>query len=178
MAATPSASAEPIDISFLQAIVNFAKTSSSRSNRPSGCTTFSPNLDYNIYGLLPASTVLTDSYSTADNAVLVGAFTPTGHAWESQNIASDTTPPATPAALVVQTVNITEPAVRRNLVVTKVTFRSASLSWKLSTGIGGLGGIPCSARHLAGSYVHPRRCNGATLHRPVSTSLHHLLLRS
>jgi len=205
---------EPIDISFLQAIVNFAKYKQLAFISPFWVHYFFAYLDYNTYGSMPVNTILTDSDTAGSNAVLAGSFTATGHAWETQNIARDTTPPATPAAptastigttgvnlqwtpdydnvgvsayhlyrngsllsttsvplyydsglvsgatytykltatdasgnvsaisapLVVQTVNITPPSVPTNLVVTKVTSTSVSLTWKLSTGIGGVGG--------------------------------------
>jgi fibronectin type 3 domain-containing protein len=217
MARDPFSFWEPIDVSFLQAIVNFAKYKQLAFISPFWTTYFFSYLDYNIFGLLPVDTILSDSYSAASNAILAGAFTPTGHAWETQNIARDTTPPATPAApttsaigtttlnlqwapaidnvgvsayhlyrngsllnttslplyydnglvsgatytykltatdasgnvsamsapLVVQTINITPPSVPTNLVVTKVVPGvpgSITLSWKLSTGIGGVGG--------------------------------------
>jgi hypothetical protein len=98
MARDPFSFWEPIDISFLQAIVNFAKYKQLAFISPFWVGYFFAYLDYNTYDSLPVNTVLTDAESAVTNGVLAGAFTPTGHAWESQNIARDTTPPATPAA--------------------------------------------------------------------------------
>jgi hypothetical protein len=90
---------EPIDIAFLQAIVDFAKYKQLAFISPYWVHYFFAYLDYNTFGSLPLNTVLTDSYTAATNSLLVGALTPTGQAWKSQNISSpDTTPPATPAA--------------------------------------------------------------------------------
>jgi hypothetical protein len=89
---------EPNDISFLQAIINFANYKQLAFIAPFSVHYFFAYLDYNTYGLLPLATILKDSDSAATNAVQVGAFTPTGHAWETKNIPPDTTPPATPAA--------------------------------------------------------------------------------
>jgi hypothetical protein len=88
----------PIDTAFLQAIVNFAKYQQFAFISPFWVSYLFAYLDYDTYGSLALNTILTDSYSAASNANLIGAFTSTGHAWESQNIARDTTPPATPAA--------------------------------------------------------------------------------
>jgi hypothetical protein len=88
----------PIDTAFLQAIVNFAKYKQLAFISPFWTHYFFAYLDYNTYGSLALDTILTDSYTASTNANLVGAFTSTGHAWESQNIPADTTPPATPAA--------------------------------------------------------------------------------
>jgi chitodextrinase len=89
---------EPVDTSFLQAIVNFANYKQLSFISPYWVHYLFAYLDYNTYGSLSPSTVLTDSYTAATNANLAGAFTPTGLAWESMNIPPDTTPPATPAA--------------------------------------------------------------------------------
>ena len=102
---------EPVDISFLQAIVNFANYKQLAFVSPYWVHYFSAYLDYTTYGSLPLDTVLTNSYTAANNAVLAGEFTSTGHAWETQNIARDTTPPATPApptasAIGTSTINL------------------------------------------------------------------------
>jgi hypothetical protein len=102
---------EPADASFLQAIANFANYKQLAFVSPYWVHYFSAYLDYNTYGSLPPGTVLTDSYTAANNAVMAGAFTPTGLAWETQNIARDTTPPATPApptasAIGTSTINL------------------------------------------------------------------------
>jgi hypothetical protein len=88
----------PVDISFLQAIINFANYQQLAFISPYRSHYFFAYLDYNTYGSLPIATLLTDSYAATTAAVLSGTFTPTGHAWETRNIAPDTTPPATPAA--------------------------------------------------------------------------------
>jgi len=44
------------------------------------------------------------------------------------------------AALVVETVDTTPPSVPQNLTITNVTATSITLTWNLSTGIGGVGG--------------------------------------
>jgi hypothetical protein len=88
----------PLDTAFLQAVVNFANYKQIAFLSPFWVHYFFNYLDFNTYGSLSPSTVLTDSYVAATDAILVGAFTSTGHAWESQNIPPDTTPPATPAA--------------------------------------------------------------------------------
>ena len=98
---------EPIDISFLQAIVNFANYEHLAFISPFWVHYLFAYLDYNSYGSLPASTVLTDSYIAATNANFVGAFTSTGHAWETMNIPPDTTPPATPAAPTSSAIGLT-----------------------------------------------------------------------
>jgi hypothetical protein len=64
-------------------------------------------LDYGTYGALPANTILVDSYSASSSAVQLGAFSPTGHAWESMNIPPDTTPPATPSATIAYVIGQT-----------------------------------------------------------------------
>lgn len=204
----------PIDISFLQAVVNFAKYKQLAFLSPFWVDYFFAYLDYNTYGLLANDTIITDSYSAASNAISVGGFTSAGRAWETQNIPADKTPPATPAAptttaigptvinlawtadtdnvgvsaynlyrngtllsttsqllyydsglvpgesytyrltavdasgnvsgmsapLIVETIDTTPPSVPTNLVVTNVTAESISISWKLSTGIGGVEG--------------------------------------
>jgi hypothetical protein len=89
---------QPIDTAFLQAIVNFAKYKQLAFISPFWVHYFFVYLDYATYGSLPPATVLTDSYTAASDANLVGYYTLTGHAWETQNIPPDTTPPATPAA--------------------------------------------------------------------------------
>ncbi len=95
---------QPVDTSFLEAIVNFAQYKQLAFIGPYWVNYFFAYLDYNTYGSLPQSTVLTDSYAASGNAALVGAFTPTGHAWESMNIPPDTTAPATPAAPTAPTI--------------------------------------------------------------------------
>jgi hypothetical protein len=89
---------QPVDIAFLQAIVNFANSKQLAFISPYWVNYFFAYLDYNTYGSLPPNTVLTDSYAAAGSAWIMGAFTGTGTAWEQMNIPLDTTPPATPAA--------------------------------------------------------------------------------
>ena len=88
---------QPIDASFLQAVVNFANYKQLAFLSPFSVHYFFAYLDYSVYGLLAEATILRDSDSAATNAVLVGAFTPTGLAWETDNIPADTTLPSTPA---------------------------------------------------------------------------------
>jgi hypothetical protein len=97
----------PIDTAFLQAIVNFANYQQLAFISPYWVHYFFAYLDYNTYGSLTLNTLMTDSYTAATNANLVGAFTSTGHAWESQNIPPDTTPPATPAAPLAPVIGYT-----------------------------------------------------------------------
>jgi fibronectin type 3 domain-containing protein len=89
---------EPIDIAFLRAIVDFANYKQLAFVSPYWVHYFFAYLDYNTYGSMSEDEIMTNSYTAADSAVLAGAFTPTGHAWERQNIPRDTTPPAMPAA--------------------------------------------------------------------------------
>lgn len=89
---------EPVDTSFLQAIVNFANYKQLAFISPFWVHYFFAYLDYNTYGSLPSSMVLADSYTAAMNAYLAGGFMPTGLAWDSMNNPPDSTPPATPAA--------------------------------------------------------------------------------
>ena len=95
---------QPVDTSFLQAIVNFAQYKQLAFIAPYWANYLFAYLDYNTYGSLPQNTILTDAYTAAGNAILVGAFTPTGHAWENMNVPPDTTPPATPAAPTAPTI--------------------------------------------------------------------------
>jgi hypothetical protein len=97
----------PIDTSFLQATVNFANYEHLAFVSPFWVHYLFAYLDYNTYGSLPASTVLTDSYTIATDANFVGAFTSTGHAWETMNIPPDNTPPATPAAPTTSAIGLT-----------------------------------------------------------------------
>jgi hypothetical protein len=205
---------QPIDTSFLQAMVNFANYKQLAFIAPYWDRYWFSYLDYKTDGLLPVSTILTNASTAANNAVLVGGFTPAGRAWERANIPPDTTPPAPPAAptapvigttgfnlawtadadnvgvsayhlyrdgtllsttselvyydqglvsgqtytysimasdasgnhsavsapLVVQTIDINPPTVPTNLAVTKVTAKSITLNWTVSTGVGGVGG--------------------------------------
>jgi hypothetical protein len=89
---------QPVDIAFLQAIVNFANYKQLAFISPFWVHYFFVYLDYTTYGSLPPATVLADALTGASDANLVGYYTLTGHAWETQNIPPDTTPPATPAA--------------------------------------------------------------------------------
>ncbi|HTB20302.1 MAG TPA: hypothetical protein VK708_19395 [Bryobacteraceae bacterium] len=89
---------EPVDVAFLRAIVNFANYKQLAFVSPFWTRYFFSYLDYNTYGLLPLDTILSDASSISSTAVQAGDITPTGHAWERQNIPTDTTPPATPAA--------------------------------------------------------------------------------
>ena len=77
---------QPVDTSFLQAIVNFAQYKQLAFIAPYWANYLFAYLDYNTYGSLPQNTILTDAYTAAGNAILVGAFTPTGHAWENMNV--------------------------------------------------------------------------------------------
>jgi hypothetical protein len=95
---------QPVDTSFLEAIVNFAQYKQLTFIAPYWVNCFFAYLDYNTYGSLTQNTVLTDAYTASSNAILVGAFAPTGHAWESMNIPPDTTAPATPAAPTAPTI--------------------------------------------------------------------------
>jgi hypothetical protein len=88
----------PIDISFLQAIVNFANYKQLAFVSPYWVQYFFTYLDYSTYGSLPVNTLLPDLYTAADDAVMAGTFTPTGLAWQSMNGRSSSAPPATPAA--------------------------------------------------------------------------------
>jgi hypothetical protein len=99
----------PIDTAFLQAIVNFAKYQQLAFISPFWVDYFFNYLNYASVGSLAIDTIMTDSYTGASDAIMIGAFTSTGHAWEAQNIPADRIPPSTPAAptaLAVGTVGI------------------------------------------------------------------------
>jgi hypothetical protein len=124
---------QPVDTSFLQAVVNFAKYKQLAFIAPFWVHYFFAYLDYDTDGSLPINTILTDSYTAASNANLAGAFTPTGQAWESKNVPADTTPPATPAAPVAAvigstTINLTWPTDQDNVGVSAYSlYRNGSL---------------------------------------------------
>jgi len=205
---------QPLDTSFLQAIVNFANYEQLAFIGPYFSHYFFAYLDYNTYGALTPDQILLDESTASGAAVSTGSFTPTGHAWERQNIPPDTTPPATPAAptapivgangmnlqwvpdtdnvgvsayrlyrdsvliattsgltyhdtglvsgetyryklsaadasgnvsaksanLVIATTDTTPPSVPQNLTMTNVTSTTITLTWDLSSGIGGVKG--------------------------------------
>jgi chitodextrinase len=98
---------EPVDTSFLQAMVNFANYKQLTFISPFWTAYFFAYLDYNTDGSLPVGTLLPDAELAATNAITAGEFTPTGLAWETQNLPPDTTPPATPAAPTASVIGTT-----------------------------------------------------------------------
>ena len=89
----------PIDISFFQALSDFANSKQLLFVSPFWSHYFSAYLDYSAEQFKTNSQILKDSYKAANAAVLAGNFTATGLAWEQLAIAApDTTPPAAPSA--------------------------------------------------------------------------------
>ena len=89
----------PTDISFLQTMVKFANYGDFAFLSPFWSHYFSAYIDYNTYGGQPDTTVIQAATTASNQARLVGAFTPTGLAWENLLIASpDKTAPQVPAA--------------------------------------------------------------------------------
>jgi hypothetical protein len=205
----------PIDIQFLDALIDFANAQQVTFISPFWTHYFFAYLDYNTYGSLSDSQVLLDSDQATTSAISGGLFTATGLAWLNGIIpAPDTTPPVVPGApystniypttillawapttdntgvaaynlfrdgslitttsllsyndqnlspgathtytlsafdasgnvsgvsspLIVQTMNTTPPSIPTGLQTTGTTDSSVSLTWNVSTGIGGVGG--------------------------------------
>jgi hypothetical protein len=89
---------QPIDVSFLEAIIHFAEYKHAAFVSPYWVNYFFAYLPYNRYASLSPSAVLTTSYRASSDAMQAGAFTPTGQYWRTSQIPPDTTPPAAPAA--------------------------------------------------------------------------------
>ena len=88
----------PTDVTFLQTMSNFANYGKLTFMTPFWSHNLAAYIDYNTYGGQPDSTVILAGSTAATNANLVGAFTPTGLAWENLVIPSpDQTAPAVPA---------------------------------------------------------------------------------
>jgi fibronectin type III domain protein len=91
----------PLDTAFLQALVDFANYEDLLFLSPFWSHYFSAYLNYNTYSADAPATVFLDGETAATNAVLVGAFSPTGIGWMNRILpAPDTTPPVVPAAPV------------------------------------------------------------------------------
>jgi hypothetical protein len=89
----------PIDISFLQALMDFGNAEKLTFIGPFWTHYFFAYLDFNTYGGLSNTQIILDSDLAEENAVAVGGFTPTGIAWMNGiTPAPDTVPPAAPAA--------------------------------------------------------------------------------
>jgi hypothetical protein len=128
----------PVDISFLRSIVHLAEYKQFAFISPYWTHYFFAYLDFNSYGSLPSNTIGLDANVAANNAMQAGTLTPTAHAWERLNIASDTTPPATPAPPAAAVVGINGvqlqwPADTDNVgVSTYYLYRNGSLLSKTS----------------------------------------------
>ena len=96
------------DISFLQTMSEFARFGNFAFVGPFWSHYYAAYLDYNTYAGQPDATLITTLATAATNANMVGAFTPTGIAWENINIpAPDVTPPVAPAAPTLKSVSQT-----------------------------------------------------------------------
>ena len=114
----------PVDISFLQAMVNFSQYKQLLFMGPFWTQYYFGNLDYNAVGTLSSEEVLAEEEDTALLANAQGQFTPTGLAWEQTTVnGTDTTPPTVPATLSA-----------------KAGYGTISLSWTASTDNVGVAG--------------------------------------
>ncbi len=96
---------EPIDIAFLQALMDFGNSQKVTFIAPFWSHYFFGYLDFNTYGSYSNTQIILDSDLAEENAIAVGSFTPTGIAWLNGTIAApDTTKPATPAAPIATAV--------------------------------------------------------------------------
>ncbi len=90
---------EPVDEQFLSALADFANYKQLLFISPFWSHYFSAYLDYSTYGLLPDTTILTDSFSATAFAIQVGTTTPTALSWLHRIIpAPDLTAPVVPQA--------------------------------------------------------------------------------
>jgi hypothetical protein len=93
----------PVDISFLQTMVNFAQYKQLLFMGPYWTQYFFANLDYNSVGALLPQQILLQEGFTGIQASSQGQFTPTGLAWKKMTVAgSDTQAPSVPANFAAQ----------------------------------------------------------------------------
>ena len=101
----------PIDIAFLQAMVDCTQYENAAFFSPSYPGFFAAYLDYNSFGTETPSELLPASFLASATANQQGIFTATGAAFSTMIAGVDTTPPATPpaptATFTNSTVNLT-----------------------------------------------------------------------
>jgi hypothetical protein len=89
----------PTDISFLQSMANLANFGNFAFIAPFWSHYLAAYLDYNVYGGQSDASVILASATASTQANMIGAFTPTGLAWENILIASpDKTAPQVPGS--------------------------------------------------------------------------------
>jgi hypothetical protein len=86
----------PIDIAFLQAMVDCAQYEKFLFFAPSYPAYFASYLNYNVYGNDSPAQILPAAFDAASTANRAGAFTSTGTAFSVMIVGVDTTPPSTP----------------------------------------------------------------------------------
>ena len=92
----------PVDISFLQAMVNYSQYEQLRFMAPFWTQYFFANLDYNTVSALSSQQIMAQAVAAAGQAMSQGQFTSTGLAWEQMIAPADTTAPTTPGNFVAQ----------------------------------------------------------------------------
>lgn len=88
----------PIDVQFLQTLVDFSQYKQVAFIAPSWPNYFNAYLDYDTYNSLPNASIITKSQQVAADASFKAQFTSTGLAFENMIIAApDTSEPSVPA---------------------------------------------------------------------------------
>ena len=88
----------PIDVAFLQAMVDCAQYQKAAFFSPSYPAYFAAYLNYNLVGSEAPAQLLPDEFSTSSSANGTGAFTSTGVAFSQMIVGVDKTPPVAPGA--------------------------------------------------------------------------------
>jgi chitodextrinase len=91
----------PVDVAFLQAMVDCAQYQQFLFFAPSYPEYFAAYLNYNTYGADTPAQILPAAFDAASAAYRAGTFTSTGTAFSKMIVGVDTTPPSTPAAPTV-----------------------------------------------------------------------------